>query len=593
MASTALLNTRTVRAAWRIWITIRRSLVLPLVIALPSLYWVLEATKRASLTTLGRDQGIFQYVAWAIERGAVDYRDVRDVNGPLTHLVHLVFLQFGGADEHRFRVLDLVITGMTFAFAGACLPGIAKKKVRWVERLGWAFAAWVVLSSQHVMYIYWDLAQRESFFDWFMLSAVALQFVAQRRLAKSRPTGASVWPLALAGALGAIPWFGKPTYVLFTLVQLVALVVDDELSLSQKRRFVVFALGAAAGAATQVAFLLRYADIGAFLRIYLVDVPAMYRFMMPRTTAEILGLNWGAPPALMALVTALVHLGLIAERQMPRRTVGFALVPLAAIVSVLAQSKGFPYHFHPVSAGIHLDWLVLVVWLWERLGRAPFGLRLVPYGAAAALATKLAVTLPLSPHVVDEWILAKARDSEDRASRDYLIYFGTVDFFPWDMRQAADYLRAHTQPSDRVQIYGMDPYVLFLAGRMSASPYIYVYDLNADAALGGSWLPDGPRPNPQQAAVITRMRDEHERDMLAHLKAQPPAAFVFFDKSPLTSNGSAAQDFDEHCPEAAAWVHAHYRETAVFGEDHVWLRNDVAGIAGVDSPERHAIETHP
>jgi len=87
----------------RIWVAIRRALVLPLIIALPPLFWVIDATDRASLTTLGRDQGIFQYVAWALEQGAVDYRDVRDVNGPLTHLVHRVLLALGGADEHRFR----------------------------------------------------------------------------------------------------------------------------------------------------------------------------------------------------------------------------------------------------------------------------------------------------------------------------------------------------------------------------------------------------------------------------------------------------------------------------------------------------------
>ena len=63
----------------------------------------------SSLTTLGRDQGIFQYVAYAIQKGAVDYRDVRDVNGPLTHLVHLIFLSLGGRDEHQFRLLDMVV----------------------------------------------------------------------------------------------------------------------------------------------------------------------------------------------------------------------------------------------------------------------------------------------------------------------------------------------------------------------------------------------------------------------------------------------------------------------------------------------------
>ena len=572
----------------RIWVAIRRALVLPLIIALPPLFWVIDGTDRASLTTLGRDQGIFQYVAWALEQGAVDYRDVRDVNGPLTHLVHRVLLALGGADEHRFRVLDLLITGISFAFVGACLPGVVKKRVMWLERVGWAFAAWVVLSSQYLMYLYWDLAQRESFFDWFMLSAVALQLFAQRRLAKGAekdPVGLGL--LALSGALGAITWFGKPTYVVFTLVQLVALFADRELVLSYKRRLGVFALGAAAGAATQILFLVLYADIGAFLRIYLVDVPAMYRFMLPRTSVEILSLQWGGTTAAIAIATMVVHLGLIAERQIPRRTIGVALVPIAGLVSVLAQGKGFPYHFHPVTAGLHMEWLLLVVWLSEKFGRAPRTrplTRLVPYAAGAALAMKLGIVLPSSPHVQDLWILGKARDRMERASHDYLVYFRDQDFFPWEMRQTARYLRAHTKPNERVQIYGMDPYLLFLAERMSATPYIYVYDLNADAALGGSWMPDGLRPNPKQSDVIMKMRDAHEQDMLARLKSAPPAAFVFFDKSPLTSNESAVADFTEHCPESAAWVREHYRETAVFGEDRIWMRNDVAERVATTHP---------
>jgi hypothetical protein len=574
----------------------RRALALPLVIALPPLLWVIDATHRASLTTLGRDQGIFQYVAWALRHGAVDYRDVRDVNGPLTHLIHVVMLALGGGDEHRFHVIDLVVTGATFAFAGACLPGVARRSPpALLERLGWAFAAWVVLSGQYLMYLYWDLAQRESFFDWFMLSGVALQLWAQRSLggpvrhdesfANAMRRG---WLLAVCGALLAIPWFGKPTYVIFSVVQVVAIALDRELSLTRRRALAIFAIGSLAGLLSQFAFLVAYGDVGAFVRIYLVDVPAMYRFMLPRTSVEILSLEWGGKTAALAFATGVAHIGLVIDGQMPRRTVSLALVPVAGIVSVIMQAKGFPYHFHPVTAALHLEWLLLVVWLWERFRATPrrrVFARMVPYLAGTALAVKIATYLTTSPHVQNLWILSKARDAAERSSHDYLVYFRDGDYFPWELRQTAAYLKAHTKPEDRVQIYGMDSYLLFLAERLSATPYIYVYDLNADAALGGSWLPDGPHPNAAQAAVIRRMRDEHERDMLTRVKKEPPAAFVFFDKSPLTSNGDSFADFSEHCPESAAWVREHYRETASFGEDHVWMRLDLA-----PSPDRHENE---
>jgi hypothetical protein len=574
-----------------------RGLLPALVVALPPLFWVVDGTKKASLTTLGRDQGIFQYVAYALLHGAKDYRDVRDVNGPLTHLVHLVFLVLGGRDEHRFHVLDLTVTGLSFALVGACLPGIVRRsRVQPIERLGWAFAGWVVLSGQYLLYIYWDLAQRESFFDWFMLSGVALQLVAQRQMAlcagakgtaSSMTAGGPVSArilLALAGMLIVLPVFGKPTFVFFVVVALVALLADD-LPVSRPRRVAIFAAGAVAGALTQLAFLVAYADVGAFLRIYFVDVPVMYRFIWPRTVAEILSLSGNATTAALALVTSLVMLGLVYERQMPRRALAVALVPLAGLASVVVQAKGFAYHFHPVTAGLHLQWLLIVVWLWEKQRGAPRDrtlARVTPLLAASLLALRVAASMPFSPHVQSLWIAEKGMLADERESHDYLVYFQTHDFFPWEMRETAAYLKQHTRPDDRVQTYGMDPYVLFLAERMSATPYIYAYDLNADAALSGGQLRDGLHPTGAEQARIVQLRDAHEDDMLARLEESPPAAFVFLDKSPLITWQDAWIDFEEHATKVSAWVREHYKQTAVFGEDRVWLRRDRAeGVAEI------------
>jgi hypothetical protein len=150
------------------------------------------------------------------------------------------------------------------------------------------------------------------------------------------------------------------------------------------------------------------------------------------------------------------------------------------------------------------------------------------------------------------------------------------------MRQTAAYLREHTKPDDRVQTYGMDPYVLFLAERASATPYVYAYDLNADTALAGH---TGGRPDDAQSARIRALRDAHEADLLARIQRQPPAAFVFLDSSPLLSNEDAFDDFETHCPSSAAWVHAHYRESTHFGHDHVWMRLDLVPDEGAPPQE--------
>jgi hypothetical protein len=573
-----------------------RPLLPALVLLVSLLPMVMDATQRASMTTLGRDQGIFQYVGWALLRGEVDYRDVRDVNGPLTHLVHMFLQLLGGRDEHRFRVLDLLFTGLTFATLGACLPGIGRvtkgrpsalleSSVTAVARIGWAGAAWVVLSAQMLMYLYWDLAQRETFFAWFLLPGIGLQLVAQDRL-RAGAARAGKWILGVSGALLVIPCFGKPTYMLFVLAQLLALLIDTELVLNRRARLLPWAAGAAIGALSQIAFLLRFGDIRAFARITFHDIPLAYRFIMTRTPREILSLQWGGTVSMIAVATALVMIALIVDGMMPRRALGIALLPLCAVASVLIQSKGFPYHFHPVSAGLYVQWLALCVWGWERFANAPRGMihRIAPIAGAAALSWRLAFLLPQSPHILDTWILEKGETAEKRESRDYLVYFRDHDFFPFEIRQAATYLREHTTPTDRVQIYGMDPYVLFLADRLSATPYIYAYDLNADAALQGSWLPEGPHPNEEQAREIKAMRDDHELDLLARVQKVPPAAFVFFDNAPLVTWQDAVFDFHEQCPVVASFVDANYRLGATFKEIRVYLRNDLPdGVASKDA----------
>jgi hypothetical protein len=566
-----------------------RTLVPPLALAIPPFFWVADATRRASLTTLGRDQGIFQYVAWALRRGAIDYRDVRDVNGPLTHLVHLLLLALGGADEHRFRVLDLVVTGATFVLVGACVPGLrSRRRPDGLERMAWGAAGWVVLSGQYLLYGYWDIAQRESFFDWFLLPSIALQLVAQApwaprplrrggldsRMHRADPVRRQARLLAVVGALSVVPWFGKPTYALFTLVQGAVIVLDDGLAMSRKKALLAFALGGALGAASQLAFLVAYGDARAFAHIQLIDVPAMYRFIWPRAAADLFSDPWRATQAIFALAGSVVVLSLIGLGEMPRRALGVALAPLCALGSVVLQAKGFPYHFHPVTAAVHLQWLVFAAWMAERTRVAQRRwaiVRLAPIAVGAVFALRIATAMEDSPYVRAVWLLWGASGPEQRATSEYFSRFPEPDFFPFELRQAANYLRRHTKATDRVQMYGMDPYLLFLAERLSATPYIYAYDLNADAALAGG---TGGHPDETQAARIRTMRDANETDLVARLEASPPAAFVFIDGSPLISEADAWDDFEQHCTRAAAWVRARYRGAARFGHDRVWLRLD-------------------
>src|SRR5258708_39012392 len=74
----------------------------------------------------------------------------------------------------------------------------------------------------------------------------------------------------------------------------------------------------------------------------------------PRAFADLFSTPGSPARAVFATGGAVSLLSLVALGEMPRRIVPVALLPVGALGSVVAQAKGFPYHFHPVTAGTHL-----------------------------------------------------------------------------------------------------------------------------------------------------------------------------------------------------------------------------------------------
>ena len=553
--------------------------LLPCVVAVVPVFWVIEGLRRSTFMPLGRDQGIFQYVAWALRKGERDYVDVRDVNGPLTHWVHVIFQSLGGEDPRIFHVLDISVSSIVFTIVGFLLAGCvaAKRPATLGGQVGWGFAAFVLLSAQYLGYGYWDQAQRESFFDWFMLPSVALQLstlASERRAAHSR-TG-----MVLAGALSIAPWFGKLTFGAFTLLQLLTIAIED-LSVAERRRALgEFLLGALGTTLVGAIVIARTGSLSAYLHITFVDVPTMYRFIWPRTVSDMLAVPRYAGFAGLAFASSALVLGLVAMKQLARRFVLVGLLPLAALLSVLVQRKAFLYHFHPVTASVAFQWLVLLLWSWNAVRSLPqklHFLRAIPLGVAALVSAHVARGVHESPHVQTAWV--ETTNAEYRNGESYLSAFRESDYFGWDLRRAANYLGTKTKEGERVQVYGMDPYVLFWSKRLSATPYIYGYDLNCDAALIGG---PGARPEERDRMRIVAMVDGHRRDFDRRLREKPPAAFVFLDKSPLLTKEDALADFEAHVPQTATWLHAEYAWSKSFDTAHVWLRRDLVTRATQD-----------
>ncbi|MFZ5892334.1 MAG: hypothetical protein ACOY0T_14845 [Myxococcota bacterium] len=559
-----------------------RALSVPaaLIVVLPLAWPVLVAAWHASHVMFGRDQGIYQFAAWAVSKGARDYLDIRDINGPMTHAVHQLLLALGGEDEQRFRALDIVITFASFGFTGACLPGFYRagqasqsSGPSLGQRLAWSAVGCVVLGAQYLSFTYWDIGQRESFCNWMFLPSIGLMLLVQGNASVKRVLAQRAL-LVLAGVLSLLPWFIKPTYAFCSLLQIAALLLAPAPE-GRLRGVLAFAAGLAAGLALELAWLLRFSDVGAMLRAYVWEAPRMYGPIWHIGPGALL-LRTGFPNwSGYALLVAVLLAGMTQRGWLPRRALVLAALPVLAVFHVLVQGKGFGYHYHLLTASTYLALMAAVCVLAERSATSRFGFR-VPLASALALTGIVAWRLTSVPYLDPRYRIFEG-NSFDRPRLELSRHYRYMRYNPWDLGRAASYVAKATLPGAKIFLYGTNPYLLFLAKRDSATRDLYVHQLNVDAAIDGrsasavAYEP-GERLSPARERELRAIRDRNARVMFEDLKRAPPALAVFTDHEAFMSETDSWLDFKQRNPEAAVWLSERYREVVRFGTTRIWER---------------------
>jgi len=553
--------------------------IFPALIALVGVVPSVIALRAQTFGIFGRDQGIFQYVAWALRNGERVYRDIHEINGPLPHAWHFIMQLLGGEDEHVFRSIDTVMLITAYVFAATTLPrwvglelGVGKRRI--CALVFWALAGLTVLGAQYTRYDWWHTSQREAFYSILVLTSLALQSIAHSTREPRRASTAFFF----AGLTTALAWFGKPPCAIFSVLQAIVLVVDRRnVSVSVVRATGSAVAGGVLVGGAMLAFVLAYEDLAQGIEL-LSKVPKLHHTIWNTT---LLGsyrsynngprLDW-AIASFIAFLVAFFALGL------PRRALLAGVLPTGGFLVFAGQGKAFPYHLHMLTLGTGVAQLVIVaaVARYFQSARIEGARRRNAMAIAAALASlgigaKCGEDAWKSPAVRNGWASAGSTP-EKRAGRAYFDRFPWGDYFANDLRDAAAYLTFHTLPDERVQIYGFDPYLLFLARRKSASPVIYNFELNVDAALEGG---PGARPSPELKEWLRAYRDDAERLVLRSVEASPPAAFVLMDRAPFTHPADSEEDFAKHCPDLFEWMTKRYSLVATFGTVRIWLRRDV------------------
>lgn len=543
----------------------------PALVALLALGPALYALYAQTFSPLARDHGIFQYVAWALRHGERSYRDIHEINGPLPHAYYMALQLLGGEDEHTFRVLDTLLLALAWTLGARTLP-------RWIgltttprESWAWAAAGLAVIGAQYTRYDWWHSAQREALYAALVFGSLALQSVAHT----TRSEKVALRAFAAAGVLSALPWFGKPPCAIFTAMQIAVAALDRaSLPISLRRAAAATGAGIAVVTFAMLGFVLAFGDLARGVAL-LAKVPRLHHTIWNETIAgsyrafrNAPTLNWAAI-SFVAYAVAHRFLGL------PRRALLAAVLPVGGFIVFAGQGKAFPYHLHMVTLGSAVAQLVVVGAVARRLEDETMARRqqIAIAGAilAFAVGTKSFVEAFDSPAVERSWAEIGSTP-EQRKTREYYDAFPWGDYFPNDMRDAAAYLAFKTAPDERVQLYGFDPYLLFLAKRRSASPVVYGFELNVDAALKGG---PGARPSPETRQWLADYRNEAEALVLATVEASPPAAFALFDRAPFTFPPDSEADLEAHCPRLFAWMRKHYARGPTFGTVRLWLRHDV------------------
>lgn len=564
----------------RSWLRVRRDFVPPLLVSLAASYWLSVLVRVFLVMPLGGDQGIFHYIAFALRHGDVMYRDIREVNGPGTAVIHVVIQWLGGRDPMVFRALDLTANVVVFAGFGAAVPGLvggtrnpesALPPSAWA-RFGWALIAVSVLLAGYLRFDFWSTAQRESFAMWFLLPSLALQLNAQ---ATFRGEGVALRDrrqrnqLVVAGALTALTWFIKPTFGLLSLAQL-AVVAVGKTGISRWGRLLWFGGAAVASAVCVSLLLLPIVDFTEWFRL-LGEARRVYRFMWNKPVPDL----WtGTFQSDLVAAHALAVVGLIAVplRVMPPRMLCVLILPFAAVLHVTLQHKGFAYHYAPVVLLVLAAMIVLVAFASELALRAIRERRLSGFLAALPLMwlafhtaenASASSSMTLSDLIYGGELEPRAKRGSDAF---YKLFQSRHTPFA-DQERAGWYLRKHTAPADRLQVYGRDPWVLYLAERLSATPFMYITDFNMVGSLSGSGY---NVPSARDKVAIKEASAEHDRELLAGLTAAPPARFVFVDVTGLVRVKDSAADFVKSAPLSGAWFKQRYEEEKRFGPIRIW-----------------------
>jgi hypothetical protein len=434
------------------------------------------------------DATIFHFIAGQMKMGAVPYRDIVDMNMPLTYDIHAAVVAIGGMSDIAWRVFDLTAAAVMSALI-LMLVGPAGRAV--------AILAMLAVLVTHLLHSAYAAGQRDFLMSIFAVGAALVSVRAAEDHERR-------WLfLLLAGAFTMTAALIKPSGILLLFLPALA-------TRLHWREMILIVLGAAGVGLLVFGSLALQGGLGAFVTM-LSELLPLYASIGggARSVPAILkAVAWIAPIAGLALAAALS----IAAPRPPRLRVMIGLTAFG-LIHLLAQRKGWSYHFYPLAVGSACwgAWTLAALPTWRMLAC------LIVFASALGW---------LRPDLF-------SRVQNDAGPRASLA-----------MQSA---LESRLPRGARVQMLDSDSgafLAMARAGMRQATPHIQWFSL-------------------------LLAKDSGRRDFLAALEADPPAAILLTNDQWPKGQGFAAVD---NWPEFMALLTPHYDLNLAGHEDNILWR---------------------
>lgn len=272
------------------------------------------------------DATVFHFIASQMRMGAVPYRDILDMNMPLTYGIHAVVVEIGGMSDAAWRLFDLT--------AAAVLSALIVLLAGSVGRAAAILALLLVLIT-HLSLGAYSAGQRD-----FIMSipAVAVAWASARAADVRRRR----WLyLFAAGAFAMTAASIKPSGILLLFLPLLAVTRSDWRDLTWT------AVGAVGVGLLVLGWLAAYDGLNAFVSMTRVLLPQYASLNAQPIFRVLMAVKWLAPIGGLALAAAL---GLTASKP-PAVRMMIALTAFG-LVHLLVQQKGWYYHVYPLGVGL-------------------------------------------------------------------------------------------------------------------------------------------------------------------------------------------------------------------------------------------------